>query len=127
MAMEHWIGRHMPKSKAPAIRRALLMFIAFAYLFVGFAHTFAHSAEYLDAAFAPSQASVSLAEDSDDDESKKSSVAGEHCQVCAPAMMPVLVADAVPALRPMRLGFSIPRLLRESQLRLDTPPPRQLI
>ena len=46
--MEHPIGRNMPKSKALAIRRTLLMFVAFAYLFVGFAHTFAHSAEYFD-------------------------------------------------------------------------------
>lgn len=116
----------MPKSKAPAIRRALLMFVAFAYLFVGFAHNFVHSAEYLDAAFAPSKVSVSLAENTQDDESKKSPVAGEHCHVCAPAMMPAVVADAVPALRPVRLGFRIPRLLLESRSRLDTPPPRQL-
>jgi hypothetical protein len=123
MAMEHRVGRHMPKSKASAIRRALLMFVAFAYLFVGFAHTFAHSAE-LQAAIASSKASVSPAENThDDDESKKSSVAGDHCHVCAPAMMPALVADAVPSLRPMQVAFSIPRSLLESQPRLDTPPP----
>ena len=116
----------MPKSKALAIHRALLMFVAFAYLFVGFAHTYAHSAEYLDTGFVPSNASVSLAENTQDDESKKSSVAEEHCHVCVPAMMPALVANAVPALRPMPLTFSIPRLLLASQPRLDTPPPKQL-
>ena len=129
MAMEHQIGCHMPKSKAPAIRRALLMFAAFAYLFVGFAHSFAHSAEFFDEAFASavsSEASAPLSDNSDDGESKKSSVVGEHCYVYAPAVMPALVPDAERSLRPMQVAFSIPRLLREDQPRLDTPPPKQL-
>ena len=127
MAMEHRIGRHMPKSKALAIRRALLMFVAFAYLFVGFAHTFAHSAEYLDAALASSKSSLSPAENGhDEDESKKSSLAGDHCLLCAPAMMPGLVADSASSLLPMQVAFSIPRSLLESRPRLDTPPPKHL-
>lgn len=129
MPMEHRIGCHMPKSKAPAIRRALLMFVAFAYLFVGFAHSFAHSAEFFDEAFASAvtSASVPLSDTSDDGDPKKSSVVGEHCYVCAPVMMTAVALPAEPSLRPMQVAFGIPRLPLDDHPRLDTPPPKQLI
>jgi hypothetical protein len=127
--MEHRIGRNTSKSKAPGIRRTLLMFVAFSYLFVGFAHSFAHSAEFFGEAFASpvtSEASVPPGDNSDDGDSKKSSVVGEHCYVFAPVVMPALAPDAGPSFRPMQVAFCTPRLLLDDHPRLDTPPPKQM-
>ena len=105
------------------------MFVAFAYLFVGFAHSFAHSAEFFGEAFASpvtSEASAPPGDNSDDGDSKKSSVVGEHCYVFAPVAMPAHAPDAGPSFRPMQVAFSAPLLLLEDHPRLDTPPPKRL-
>ena len=127
--MEHRIGRNTSKSKSLGTRRTLLMFIALAYLFVGFAHSFAHSAECFGEAFASSvtsEASVPPGDNSDDGDSKKSAAVGEHCYVFAPVVVPALAPDDGPSFRPMQVAFCTPRLLVESDRRLDTPPPKQL-
>ncbi|WP_291856781.1 hypothetical protein [Bradyrhizobium sp.] len=123
--MEYRFGRNTPKSKAPGIRRTLLMFLAFAYLFVGFAH----SAVCFDEAFAStvsSESSVLPGDNSHDGNSRKSLVVGEHCHICAPVVMPALAPDASPSLRLIQIAFSTPNLLLEDHPRLDTPPPKQL-
>ncbi len=105
------------------------MFLAFAYLFVGFAHSFAHAAGCFDETFAStvlSEAAVPPTDNSDDSDSKKSSVVAEHCHVCAPVLMPALAPDAGRSVQPVQVAFTTPQLLLEDHPRLDTPPPKHL-
>jgi len=123
--MEHRIGPSTPKSKAPGIRRTLLMLLAFVYLFVGFAH----SIVCFDEAFAStisSEAVVPPGDDSDDGGTKNLPVVAGHCHICAPVLMPVLAPDPAPSVRPTQVAFGTPRLLIEDHPRLDTPPPKHL-
>jgi len=123
--MKKWIVRHTPTWKAHGMRRALLMCIAMTYLFVGFAHSFTHSAEHFDATIAASEASAPQGDNSDDGDTKQLSVA-EHCYVCAPVIIPTFAAGCGPSFRPMRVAFGTPRLRVGDHRRLDTPPPKQM-
>lgn len=113
------------KPRAPGLRRTLLMFLAFAYLFVGLAHSISCTDEAVVAAIASDSGNVPD-DGSDVDGSKKSNVIAGHCYVCAPVMMPALVTDAGPSARPVTLYFASPKLLFEDHPRLDTPPPKHL-
>jgi hypothetical protein len=74
----------------------LLMFLAFAYLFVGLAHTISCTDEAVAFAIA---ADTGTASDDGPDQSgtKKSPLVAEHCYVCAPVLMPALIPDAGPS------------------------------
>ena len=127
--MEHRIGCASPKSKAPGIRRALLMLVAFTYLFVGFAHSVAHAAGCFDEAFVStvvSEAAVPSGADSDDGESTKSPAVAGHCHAFAPIMIPAAAPDAGPSVRPKQIAFRAPLALFADHPRLDTPPPKHL-
>jgi len=124
--MEHRASQKLPKLQAWRVRRTLLMFLAFAYLFVGLAHTISCTDEAV--AFALS-VDIGTASDDVQDEggTKKTPVVAEHCYVCAPVLMPALIPDAGPSARPLKLSFIAPALLLEEHPRLDTPPPKHLI
>ena len=124
--MERHVGRILPRLRAPGLRRTLLTFLAFAYLFVGFSHAISCTDEVLAGTF--SSDIVNLPDDGPDDGgTKKSSVVAAHCYVCAPILMPAVVADAGPSDRPIKPSFVAPRLQFEDHPRLDTPPPKHLI
>ena len=127
--MEHRIGRTIPKSKVPGIRRALLMFVAFTYLFVGFAHSFAHAAEFSDQAIVStvlSGAAVPPDDHSDDGDSRKLQAVGEHCQFCSPILGPALILDAGLCFHRAQVSFTILSGRLDDHPRLDTPPPKHL-
>ncbi|MBR1208140.1 hypothetical protein JQ562_35910 [Bradyrhizobium sp. AUGA SZCCT0051] len=118
-------GQKLPRLQAPGFRRMLLMFLAFAYLFVGLVHTISCTDEAVAAAIASDSGNIPD-DGSDEGGSKKSNVIAGHCYVCAPVMMPALVTDAGPSARPVTLYFAPPKLLFEDHPRLDTPPPKHL-
>jgi hypothetical protein len=101
------------------------VFLAFAYLFVGLAHTITCTDEAVT--FAISVDTGTSSDDGDEGGTKKSPVVAEHCYVCAPVLMPAVVPDAGPSARPVKLFFIAPALLLEEHPRLDTPPPKHLI
>lgn len=115
----------MPRLRAPGFRRALLVFLAFAYLFVGLAHTIYCTDEAVAAAIASDFGNIPD-DVSDEGGSKKSPVVAGHCYVCAPVTMPALVPDAGPSESQVKLSFVPPKLRFEDHHRLDTPPPKHL-
>ena len=110
-------------ARAPALRRLLIMFLAAAYLMVGFAGEVSCAEETLPAA-ASLDASAGLA--TTDEGSKKTPTVVEHCYTCAPVVMPVLVPVAEPSAEPVKLSFEAPTFLLEDHPGLDTPPPKYL-
>lgn len=125
--MEHRASQRLPRRQASRVRRSLLAFLAFAYLFVGLAHTISCTDEAV-AAFAMAVDTGTTSDDGQDEGgTQKSPVVAGHCYVCAPVLMPALIPDAVPSARPARLSFIAPALLLEEHPRLDTPPPKHLI
>ncbi|MBR1090851.1 hypothetical protein JQ621_25605 [Bradyrhizobium manausense] len=118
-------GQKLPRLQAPGFRRTLLMFLAFAYLFVGLAHTISCTDEAVAAAISSDFGNVPD-DGSDEGGSKKSPVVAGHCYVCAPVMMPALVTDAGPSARAVTLNFAPQKLQFEDHPRLDTPPPKHL-
>ena len=124
--MEYRVSQRLPRLQASRVRRMLLMFLAFAYLFVGLAHTISCTDEAV--AFAITADTGTASDDgSDQSGTKKSPVFAEHCYVCAPVLMPALIPDAGLSARPVKLSFAAPALLLEEHSRLDTPPPKHLI
>lgn len=123
--MERWVGQNLTTLRAPGLRRTLLAFLAFAYLFVGLAHTISHTGEVVTSTISLDFGTASD-DDPDDGGSKKSPAVAEHCSVCTPLLMPALVPDSGPSARPIKLSFVAPRLLPEDRPGLDTPPPKHL-
>jgi len=109
--------------RAPRLRKAFLLFLAFTYLFVGLVHAPAHATESAPAAIALEMAGAAADDDAD---SKKSSAVVEHCQIYAPTLMPALAPVAARSARSVQLVFLTPNLLLEDHLWLDTPPPKHL-
>jgi hypothetical protein len=109
--------------RAPAFRRLLIMFLAVAYLTVGFAGEVSCAEESPPAA-ASLDASAGLA--TAHEGSKKSATVVEHCYTCAPVVLPALVPIAQPAAVPVKLSFEAPTFLLEDHPGLDTPPPKHL-
>jgi hypothetical protein len=110
--------------KTSRARRALLVFLAFAYLFVGVLHTVSHADEAV-AAIAASAESLSDV-GSDDGGPKKSPAVAEHCYICAPMLMPALTPAAFPSAHVLKTTSAAPNFLVEDHPRLDTPPPKHL-
>jgi len=129
--MEHRASRNLFDQRALRIRPALVMFLAFVYLFVGLAHATAHVNETITGfKVIPTTIALeaSLATDGlDDGNSEKLSAGGEYCQVYAPILVPVLARVATPSAQLIGPRFREPTLLVEDHPRLDTPPPKNLI
>lgn len=104
----------------------LLVFLAFAYLFVGLAHTVSCTDEVIG--FGTS-AKVDAASDdgSDGEGSKKLLLASHHCPICAPALMPSALQHREPPVRLARLPLPILNRHAAEHRRLDTPPPKHSI
>lgn len=123
--MGHQSDQKLLKLRSPRIRRVFMMFLAFAYLFVGLAHATEHASENIPATFLAG-ISVAATDGSDGASSEKSSAGGEHCHIYATALMPVLAPVAARSERSIQLSFGTPALLLEDQPWLDTPPPKYL-
>ena len=123
--MGHQSDQKLLGLRAPRIRRAFMMFLAFAYLFVGLVHATEHASESLPATFSAG-ISVAATDGSDGDSSEKPSAVDEHCHIYATALMPVLAPVATRSDRSLGLSFVTPKLLLEDHPWLDTPPPKQL-
>jgi hypothetical protein len=110
-------------ARASALRRLLIVFLAEAYLMVGFGGEVSCAEETLPAA-ASLDANAGLA--ITDEDSKKTPTMVEHCYTCAPVVMPVLVPVAEPSAKPIKLSFEAPMFLLKGHPGLDTPPPKRL-
>lgn len=123
--MRHLVNQRLLKPEASRFRRALMMFLAFAYLFVGVGHSTAHVLEVIPTAISTEMSATAL-DGSDDADSKQSSAVAEHCQIYAPILMPVAAPVAARSIDSVQLSFVTPKLLPEDHLWLDTPPPKHL-
>jgi hypothetical protein len=121
--MEHRANQKPLGQQAPHVRRILLMFFAFVYLFVGLAHTVACVDQAVAASISVDMKAASN-EGSDDSGQAHSQAAAEHCSACAPVQMPSLVSVAVPSAYQVKLVFVTPALLLADHPRLDPPPPK---
>ncbi|WP_049769484.1 hypothetical protein [Nitrobacter hamburgensis] len=101
----------------------LLLFVAFAYLFVGLAHTVSCTDETVTSLISMGGAFGNV---SDEGSSKKSPLVAQHCYVCAPVLMPALIPMAVPSARSVKVALIVPKVLRATQPWADTPPPKYL-
>lgn len=122
--MRHQVNQWLPRPQAPGLRRAFMVFLAFAYLFVGLGHASAHVAEVIPTAISI-EIDGAATDGSDDADSKKSSAVAEHCLIYAPSLMPVLAPIAARTVRSVQLSFVTPKLLQDYP-QLDTPPPKHL-
>lgn len=100
--MERRVGHEMPRLRTPGFRRSLLMFLAFAYLFVGLAHADASTDEVVIAATSSDSGNM-LGDGAYEGSPKKLGVAAGHCCVSAPVVMPVLHLDG----RPLRVPVTL--------------------
>lgn len=107
--------------RAPACRRLFVLFVAAAYLLVGFAGEVSCAEETL---FTSLLLSVSAPPDEVDEGAKKTPTVVDHCYTCAAITIPVATQVFVPASAPISLSFSIHTIpIWEARL-LDPPPPR---
>ncbi len=128
--MEHRTSRNLSEQRALRVRPALVMFLAFVYLFVGLAHATAHVNETI-AGFKVIPTTIALAtslatDGLDDGGSEKLSAGGEYCQVYVPILLPVLARVATPSAQLIDPQFGVPTLLVEDHRRLDKPPPKNI-
>jgi hypothetical protein len=117
------VGSKLPKSHAPAFRRALLVFLAFTYLFVGLAQTISCADDAIVSVMS-SEFTNSLDDGSIQGDPKAVPVVAGHCHFCAPLMMPVLAMILQPSAITVALSYHLPIPHFEGHPRLDTPPPR---
>ncbi|KAH2810827.1 hypothetical protein KXV85_005371, partial [Aspergillus fumigatus] len=78
--------------KTSRARRALLVFLAFAYLFVGISHAISCADEVVAVSLASDFNTTSDDGGQDDDGTKKLPVVASHCYVCAPLLTPTMAA-----------------------------------
>lgn len=100
----------------------MLMLLAFAYLFVGMAH----SMTCLDLAVASSTAIEKSPTISDNRMPNSGLALCDHCPICTPAMTPVSIAVMTPSSHPSEPVVTTAELLMATPLRIDTPPPKHL-
>ena len=110
-------------ARAPALRRLLIIFLAAAYLMVGFGGEVSCAEETLPAG---GSLDASAGPATMDEGSKKTPTVVEHCYTCAPVVMPALVPVAEPSAEPIKLSFEALTFLLEDHPGLDTPPPKHL-
>jgi hypothetical protein len=116
-------AHHRRAHRASALRRVLMVLLAVAYLFVGFAGEISCAEETLAAASLLDAGAVT---DKSDEGSKKAPEVVEHCYTCVPLLMPALVLVAEPSAEPVKITFEAPTFLLEDHPGLDTPPPKHL-
>ena len=122
--MGHRSSRTGLARKAPRVRRAVLMFLAFVYLFVGLAHTVSCVEQAVAATVAMDVGPVT--EGSDDGPTKHSTALGDHCHACVPGVTPTSDIAAGPSEHAARLVQAAPLALSADHPWLDTPPPKHL-
>jgi hypothetical protein len=107
--------------RASAPRRLLVVFLAVAYLLVGFGGEVLCAGEPL---FTGLVLSLSAAPDDVDEGSKKTPTVVDHCYTCAPTTIPAAIQVSVPASAQISLSFSIHTITIWETHLLDPPPPK---
>lgn len=118
--MERTASQSLPIKQSNGLRRSMLMFLAFVYLFVGIAHNIS----CLDQAIASSFAIEHVSDATDDSGTKTGVAICDHCPTCVPAVIPVPSVAAAPSAVPAPPVVMITSVLLAGQSRLDTPPPK---
>ncbi|WP_322515109.1 hypothetical protein SR870_19190 [Rhodopseudomonas palustris] len=110
------------KKQAGDLRRCLLMFIAFVYLFVGVAHEMS----CFDQAVASPVGIEKVSNSSGHDSSPAELTLCDHCPTCIPALVPApVVADALGGL-PSSITMSVASFFAADHAWFDSPPPKSL-
>jgi hypothetical protein len=122
--MRHQIGQMSPGLQAPSIRRALIAFLAAAYIVVGFAGEISCAEEYLIQPLLPIGASV--ASEKAEEGSKKTPTVVEHCYTCVPITMPAAAQVSEPVSVSVDLSFPSDAFVVVEVRLLDPPPPKTL-
>jgi hypothetical protein len=120
--MERAADQSLPVKQSNGLRRSMLMFLAFVYLFVGIAHNIS----CLDQAIASSVAITHVSDASDDGGTKTGVAICDHCPTCVPAVISAPSVAAAPSAVPVPPVVTIASVLMAGQIRLDTPPPKLL-
>jgi hypothetical protein len=120
--MERTANQSLPVKQSNGLRRSMLMFLAFVYLFVGIAHNIS----CFDQTIASSVAIEHISDATDDGGTKTGVVVCDHCPTCVPAVLPAPSVAAVPSAVPAPPVVTIASVLLAGQSRLDTPPPKIL-
>ena len=118
--MKQRIGQR-GRVRAPVFRRLLIVFLAAAYLLVGFAGEVSCAEESLPAV-ASLDASAEM--DKTNEDSKTTPTVVEHCYTCAPLTIPVGLQISEPVSAPIGLSFAIQTITVVDRLLLDPPPPK---
>lgn len=124
--MELRFAQRPIRLRAPRIRGAFMMFLAFAYLFVGLVHATEHASEGLPATISSGISGAATNGSDGHDSSSESSAVAEHCHLYAAVLIPVPAPVAARWVQSARLPFVTPTPMDEAGPRLDTPPPKHL-
>jgi hypothetical protein len=119
--MERTASKDFPVKRSSGLRRSMLLFLAFVYLFVGIAHNIS----CLDQAV-PSAMALEQISDAADDGAKIGFALCDHCPTCAPAVMPAPSVASVPTAVPAAPVVAAATVMIAVLSRLDTPPPKFL-
>lgn len=131
--MRSEVDQKMLRPRGSRIQRALVSFIAVAYLFVGLMHASAHANERIGNSAQAVSTAISLeiqlatTDSSDAADSDRLSAGGDYCHVYASILVPVLERAVAPAAHIVQLVSVEPTPLFADHTRLDTPPPKCLI
>lgn len=120
--MERSTHTGVSKKQAGGLRRGLLMFLAFVYLFVGVAHQIS----CLDQAVASTFGIEKVADASHEGGSKSELTLCDHCPNCVPAVMPAPVMEAAPCGLPGSMTTTVASFVATDHAWLDSPPPKSL-
>ena len=121
--MERSVGAKLPNSLFLVFRRALLIFLAFTYLFVGLVQTVSCEVDAV-ASIVSSKLDNPLDVGLVHVDPKEVPAVAGHCHFCAPLMMPVFASVLLPSARLITLLYVLPLTQFDRHPRLDTPPPR---
>lgn len=113
---------------SPSFRGLLTVFLAVAYVVVGFAGEISCAGESLASADQIEIADAPAGTDQGrtDQGSKKPVTVVDHCYTCVPLLIPPPVLVAEPAAKSIPPGYAAPTFLLEDHPGLDTPPPKYL-
>lgn len=112
---------HLSVKQSGGLRRTMLTFLAFVYLFVGISHNISCFDQAVASSFA-----IETSDASHDGNAKSKVAACDHCPTCVPAVIPAPSVAAVPSAMSAPPVVAVAAVLIAGQFRLDTPPPKFL-
>lgn len=121
--MTHSIQIDSSTTRTGTARRALLIALAFVYLFVGVAHQMSCFDQAVASGFVSDKASHAS---HDGGTSPPDFASCDHCPTCVPAVMPAPMMEAAPCGLPSSPPMSVASLIAADHAWLDKPPPKSL-